>query len=167
MIPVALLLLAATTHVDLVDEDFHIPAGAWRYLELGLRQKAALVTADFQVRSGSHQLRLALLRGEDLDRLRDDRPHGMLAGTEPAGSGRLRYAVRVPGEYVLLIDNRGSPEQPADAHLRVTLDFGRPAGPGVTELSLRRQIEVIAISFAVFFAIAGYSARRLLRGMKH
>lgn len=166
MIPVALLLLAASTHVDLVDEDFHIPAGEWRYVELGLRQKAAMVAADVQVRTGSHQLRLALMRQEDLERLRQGRPNGVLASTEPGTAGHLRHSVRVPGDYVLLIDNRASPGQAANAHLRITLDFGVPAGSAVTQLPLRRQITVIAISFAVFFAIAGYSARRLLRGME-
>lgn len=166
MIPVALLFFAAATHVDLVDEDFHIPAGEWRYVELGLRQKAALVSANFQVRSGSHQIRLALMRREDLERLRDDRPHGVLAATEPEGGGTLRYPVRVPGDYVLLIDNRAGTNQAADAHLRVALDFGIPAGQQVTGLSATRQIVVVALSFAVFFAIAGYSARRLIQGIK-
>jgi len=166
MIPVALLLLAATTHVVLVDEDFQIPASEWRYVELSLRQKAAIVTADLQIQSGSHELRLALMRREDLERLRQDRPHGVLAATDPGESGRLRYTVRVAGDYVLLIDNRGSPAQPAKAHLRVALDFGTAAGPAVWELSERRRIAVIAISFAVFFGIVGYSARRLLRGIQ-
>ena len=167
MIPVALLLLAATTHVDLVDDIFRIPAGEWRYVEVGLRQKAALVSADFQVQSGSHKVRIALLRREDLERLRDDRPHGVLATTDPAASGKLRYPVRIAGDYVVMIDNRDDPDHPAEAHLRVALDFGGPGGPAVTQLSPQRQIAVISISFAVFFAIAGYSARRLLRGIRH
>jgi hypothetical protein len=161
MIQVALLLLAAATHVDLVDEVFQIPAGQWRYVDLGLRQKPPIVAADFEVRSGSHEVQLALMRRDDLEKLRQDRPHGLLAETETAGSGRLRYQVRVAGDYALLIDNREG-RRPASVHLRVNLDW-----PIVTRLSLPRQITVITISFAVFFAIAGFSARRLLRGMKH
>lgn len=167
MIPVALILLAAATHVDLVDDRYQIPAGQWRYVELGLRQKPALVTADFEVKSGSHELRLALMRREDLERLRDDRPSGVLAATEPAGSGRLHYQLRVAGDYILLIDNREGRDRPAEAHLRVALDFGTAPGPAVSRLSVTRQVTVIAISFAVFFAIAGFSARRLLRGINH
>lgn len=167
MIPVALLFLAAATHVDLVDDVYRIPAGQWRYVELSLRQKPAFVAADYQVRSGSRQLRLALIRRDDLERLREDRPSGVLAATDPAGAGRLRYQVRVAGDYVLLIDNREGRDQPAEAHLRVALDFSAPPGPAVSRLSLPRQIAVIAISFAVFFGIAGFSARRLLRGIRH
>jgi hypothetical protein len=165
MIPVALLLLAAATQVDLVDEVFQIPAGEWRYVELGLRQKPALVAADFEVRSGSRELRLALMRRDDLQRLRENRPHGVLAATDPGGSGRLRHQVQVAGDYVLMIDNRDGPN-PTSAHLRIALDFGVAPGPAVSRLSPQRQIVVIAISFAVFFAIAGFSARRLLRGIK-
>lgn len=165
MIPVALLLLAAT-HVDLVDEVFRIPAAEWRYVELGLRQKPAFVSADFEVRSGSPRVRLALMRREDLDRMRGDRPYGVLIATDPAPSGRLRFQVREPGEYVLVIDNRSDTDHPAEAHLRVALDFGAQTGPAVTRLSPQRQLTVIAISFAVFLGIVSYSARRLLRGIK-
>jgi len=152
--------------VDLVDEVYRIPAGEWRYVEVGLRQRPAFVSADFEVQSGSRRVRLALMRREDLDRMRDDRPYGVLAATDPAASGRLRYAVRVTGDYVIVIDNRGDPDHPAAAQLRVALDFGAPSGPAVTRLSPTRQLTVIALSFAVFFAIAGYSARRLVRGFK-
>ena len=165
MISVALILLALTTHVDLVDDVYKIPAGQWRYVELGLRQRPALVTADFQVRSGSQQVHLALMRREDLQRLREGRPSGALAATGVAGSGNLRYQVREAGDYVLLIDNREGRARPAEAHLHVALDFGPARSPGVTRLSVPRQITVIALSFAVFFAIAGFSARRLLRGI--
>jgi hypothetical protein len=50
-------------------------------------------------------------------------------------------------------------------HLRITLDFSR-RGPTVTRLSPQRQLAVIAISFAVFFGIVTFSARRLLRNLK-
>lgn len=167
MIPLALLLLAAASHVDLVDEAFRIPAGEWRYVELGLRQQAAFVSADFEVQSGSQQVRVALMRRDDLERLRDGQPHGVLAASEPAATGRLRYQVRVPGDYVVVIDNRADPDHPAEAHLRVSLDFGGRPGPEVTRLSPGRQIAVIAISFAVFLGIVSFSAQRLLRGIRH
>ena len=106
------------------------------------------------------------MRREDLDRLRIDRPHGVLTATDAAASGRLRYPIHVQGDYVVVIDNRGDTEQPTETHLRVALDFGVPSGPEVTRLSPQRQITVIAISFAVFFGIVSYSARRLLRGIR-
>jgi len=165
MIAVALILLASATHVDLVDDVYPIPADRWRYVPVVLRQRTALVTASFETGANSRHVRMALMRREDLDRLRQDKPNGVLATTGPSDSGRLRYAVRVPGEYVLVIDNRSDPD-PILAHLRVSLDFGAEAVPDVTQLSPLRQALVIAISFSVFFSIAGYSARRLLRGIK-
>lgn len=165
MIPVALILLAAASHVEPVDEVYQIRAGQWGYIELGLHQKPAFVTAEYEVKSGSHAVRVALMRRVDMERLREDRPSGVLAVTEPAGSGRLRYPVQVAGDYVLLIDNRQSGDRPAEVHLRVSLDFGTAPAPEVSRLSAPRQITVIAVSFAVFFAIAGFSARRLLRGI--
>ena len=166
MIPVALILLAASTHVVLVDEVYRIPAGEWRYVELGLRQNTAFVSADFDVRSGSRMLRLALMRRDDLERLREDRPHGVLAVTDPAPKGKLRYQIPVPGDYVVVIDNRTDTEHAAQAPLRVSLDFGRRPGPEITRLAPERQIAVIVISFAVFLGIVSYSAQRLLRGIR-
>jgi hypothetical protein len=170
MIPLALILLAAATRLELVDEVLRIPAGDWRYVELGLKQQAAFVAADFEVQSGSQLVKLELMRREDLDRLRADRPNGVIAATALAASGRLLYHVRVPGDYVVVIDNRNANGnaggQEAVARLRVALDFGARPGPQVTRLSPQRQFTVILISFAVFFGIVTYSARRLLRGIR-
>jgi hypothetical protein len=166
MIPLALILLAAATRLELVDEVLRIPAGDWRYVELGLKQQAAFVAADFEVQSGSQPVKLELMRHEDLDRLRADRPNGVIAATALAASGRLLYRVRVPGDYVVVIDNRDGDGQEAVARLRVVLDFGARPGPQVTRLSPQRQFTVILISFAVFFGIVTYSARRLLRSIR-
>jgi hypothetical protein len=166
MIPLALILLAAATRLELVDEVLHIPAGDWRYVELGLKQQAAFVAADFEVQSGSQPVKLELMRHEDLDRLRSDRPNGVIVATALAASGRLLYRVRVPGDYVVVIDNRNANGREAVARLRVVLDFGARPGPQVTRLSPQRQFTVILISFAVFFGIVTYSARRLLRGIR-
>jgi hypothetical protein len=166
MIPLALILVAAATRLELVDEVLRIPAGDWRYVELGLKQQAAFVAADFEVQSGSQPVKIELMRHEDLDRLRSDRPNGVIAATALAASGRLLYRVRVPGDYVVVIDNRNANGREAIARLRVVLDFGARPGPQVTRLSPQRQFTVILISFAVFFGIVTYSARRLLRGIR-
>jgi hypothetical protein len=162
---VVLLAAAASTHVQLIDETVRVPAGDWRYVEVALKQRTAFVSADYQVKSGSPNIRLALLHRDDLERMRTELPEGALAVTQQAPSGRIRYRVPERGVYVVLIDNRAS-SRPAATQLLVSLDFGPRPGPPVTRLSPQRQITVIAISFGVFFAIATYSARRLLRGMR-
>jgi len=166
MIPLLLIVLAASTRLELVNEVYRIPPGEWRYVELGLKQRPAFVAADYEVQSGS-LVRLELMRREDLDRLDDQRPGAVLAATGRTFAGRLRYQVHIPDDYVIVVDNRESDGRESKTHLRITLDFSSRPGPQVTRLSPQRQLVVIVISFAVFFAIVTYSARRLLRGMRH
>ena len=86
--------------------------------------------------------------------------------TEIGKSGALDFRVRQPGDYVLVVDNRSSKTQPAAVHLRIALDFARPTGPIVTRLGPERQLTVIVLSFAFFFGVVTYSARKLLRAAK-
>jgi hypothetical protein len=170
MIPLSLILLAVSTHVELVNEVVRIPAGDWRYVEVGLKQRPAFVSADYRVEPGSGEVRLALVERDRLEQLQSKPeggalPEGALAISAPGRSGRLRYRAPVRGEYAVVVDNRlGS--RPAAAHLRVSLDFGARPGPEVTRLSPARQLTVIVITFAVFFGIVSYSARRLLQGIR-
>jgi len=165
IIPLALFLLTApSTSVVLVDELYQIPANEWRYVEVSLQQQPALVWADYRAEGGAKDVRVALLPREDLERLRGDRAHGWLAETEAGPSGGLRFRVREPGQYAIVVDNRAG-DGPASVYLKVGLDFGQGRGPAVTTLSPHRQLAVILISFAVFFGIVTWSARRLLRNV--
>ncbi|MGA2271767.1 MAG: hypothetical protein ABSH44_25170 [Bryobacteraceae bacterium] len=159
-----ILLLVAPTSVELVDEVYQIPASEWRYVELSLKQQPALISATFHVLSGSEQARIALMRGQDLERLRGGLPHGIMAVTPLASSGNLSYYVRRPDDYAMVVDNRAG--QPAAVHLRIRLEFGGREAPAVTRLSAGRQLAVIVISFAVFFGIVSYSARRVWRAIQ-
>jgi hypothetical protein len=159
MLPLAFILLAAS-RVELVDEVYQIPANEWRYVELGLNQRPAYVTAFYEVASGPPNLRLALLAAPDLEKLKQGAPHGLLDVTAESGRGVLNHQVREPGDYVLVIDNQG--RAPASVRIRVWLDFARHE-PNVTQLSPKRQLAIVVISFAVFFGIVSFSARRLLK----
>jgi hypothetical protein len=159
-----ILLAAAPARVELVNEVYSIPSGEWRYIELGLRQRAAYVSASFEAMEGSRQLRLALMRREDVEHLRNGMPHGVMAVTPAGDSGRLGHHAGVPGDYVLVVDNLANTA--AKVHLRVTLDFAGHDGEGVRELSWQKQLTVVLISLAVFFGIVSWSAQRLLRAWK-
>ncbi|MBV8729836.1 MAG: hypothetical protein JO336_08495 [Acidobacteriia bacterium] len=161
-----LLLAAPTTHVTLLDEVVRVPARDWRYAEVTLKQRPAWVSAEYEATGGSAEVRLALLRREDLDSRGQDFSRSALALTSPAPAGRLAYGAPLHGVYAVLVDN-GAGTSGATVHLRVFLDFGTGSGPAVTSLSPARRFAVIAISFAVFFAIVIYSARRLLRVMRY
>src|SRR6516225_2276405 len=111
MIPLSLILLAVSTHVELVNEVVRIPAGDWRYVEVGLKQRRAFVSADYTVEPGSGEVRLALVERERLEQLQsklggDALPEGALAISAAGRSGRLRYRARVRGEYAVVVDNR-------------------------------------------------------------
>jgi hypothetical protein len=165
MILLALLLVAAApARLELVNEVYPIPAGEWRYVELGLKQRSADVFASFEALAGSRQVRLALMRMEDVEHLHSDLPHGVIAVTPAAATGALHHYSGQPGEYVLVVDNLA--DAPARVHLRVDLDFSGP-GPGVRQLTRGKQLTVILISFGVFFGIVSWSARRLLRAARH
>ena len=157
-----MLALAASSRVELVDEVYQIPANEWRYVELGLKQRPAFVDAHYEVRSGPPEVRLALVRGAELERMRREQPHGVLAVTRPGQSGSLEYGVQRPDDYAIVVDNRDG-ERAAAVHLRIWLDFARRRNPEVGTLPPERQFVVILVSFAVFFAVVTWSAQRLLR----
>src|SRR5215472_10937578 len=96
-----ILLLAATNRVELVNEDYQIAPADWQWVPIGLKQRAGMLVANFQVHSGSGQVRLVLMRREDID----DMPHGALAETTPARAGSLGHYLREPGEYALVVEN--------------------------------------------------------------
>jgi hypothetical protein len=165
MAVLTLLLLLAATRVELVDEVFTIPPSEWRYVEVQLKQTPVTVHCTFQVEAKGKQVRVALLRQADLERLRADQAHGFLAASALAPAGRLSHRLETPGEYAVVVDNRAlqSAEQ---VHLRVSLDFAEAPVLGVRTLSPERRLTVILISFAVFFGIVAWSGKKLLRAMK-
>jgi hypothetical protein len=164
MIPIAcLVLLAATTSVELADEVYRIPPHYWRYMELGLKQRPALVNARFEVDEGPPRVRLALMTQGDLEGLRTGLPHRWLSVTPAGPSGRVLYDLPQAGDYVLVVENRGAAA--AVVHLRVLLDFSGRHSLTVTQITPRRRAVVVGTSLVVFFAIVTYSARRLLRAM--
>jgi hypothetical protein len=166
MIPLAwLCLLVSPSSVELVDEVYRVPANEWRYVELSLRQHPALLSAEMESRAGSREIRAALLRSQDLNRLRTDHPYGVLASTSAGATGRLRYYIRDLGDYAVVLDNRDS-DVPATVRLRVWLDFAGPPGDDPETLSPQRRLTVILVSFAVFIGIVTWSARRLLQAVR-
>jgi hypothetical protein len=166
MIAIAwLCLLVSPSSVDLVDEVYRIPANEWRYVEVSLRQQPALLSAELESQAGSHPVQAALLRRSDLDRLIGDHPYGVLASTSPGPVGRLHYYIRDPGDYAVVLDNRDN-DAPAAVRLHVWLDFSGRAGHDAETLSPQRRLTVILVSFAVFFSIVTWSARRLLQAVR-
>jgi hypothetical protein len=159
MLPLVCLLLVAAPHVDVTDEVYEIPANDWRWVEISLTQRTGVVSARYVVLSGAGAVRAALLPKEQVKTLRSGDGLDDFDPTAAAAAGELKRPTREPGVYAVVVENR-SPG-PASVRLRVAVDF-----PVATTISSQRQLTVIVISFAVFFAIVGFSARRLLRAVR-
>jgi len=163
MIGLALLLLAAgSATVDLVDETFEIPPDEWRYVELSLKQEPVTVWCSFETLHPRRKVRVALLRRGDLERMRADQPHGILASV-PADRGVLHHTIAAPGDFAVLVDNRAESGRATRVHLRVWLDFSRPSEPHVRYVPATRRLVVVALSLSFFVATVVFSVRRLRR----
>jgi hypothetical protein len=154
-----LLLLAGSTTVELVDQSYEVPPFEARYNEVPLQHDPAVISAAYESSSGSADVKLELMRRQDLDLAHADPSRGYVATTAAGASGRLAYRVTQPGEYVIVVYNLAA--VPAVVHVRVWLEFR-----DVMRISPQRQLTVIAISFAFFLGIVTFSARRLLRAVK-
>jgi hypothetical protein len=159
-IPVlCLLAMAAPQSVDVTDEVYQLPPNDWRWVEISLNQRAAVVNAQYAAVAGAPAIRAALVPRSDLRNLHSGEGLDDFDPTSASPAGRLRRHTREPGNYAVVIENR-SPA-PAAVRVRIWLDF-----PVATTISPRRQLTVVAVSFAVFFAIVGFSARRLIRALR-
>jgi hypothetical protein len=156
----SILLLAASSSLELVDHTYQIPANDWSFFDLGLMQRSALVQAGFAVEAGP-PVQLLLMEQADLERLNRGEPHGMVLSTAVGPAGRLEVRLGKPGDYVVVVENRSGRVETSKVRLRVSIYFAQ-----ATLLSPQRQLTVVAISFAVFFGIVTYSARRLWRAVK-
>lgn len=155
-----ILLVAVSSSVELVDQTYLIPANDWRFVDLGLRQRPALIKAEFDVQTGP-PVQLILMERPDLERLNRGETHEVVAATRIRPHGRLEVRTVKPGDYVVVVENRSEQTEAANVRLRVSVDFIE-----ATQISPERQLTVIAISFAVFFGIVTYSARRLWQGVR-
>jgi hypothetical protein len=153
-------LLLASSSVNLVDKEYQIPAGDWRYVAVSLGPRPALLAADVEVEAGAADIQAAVTRKEDLDRIGRGMPRRALAMAAPDSSARLRYYARTPGDYAVVVENR-DPNRATTVRVRMWVDFGAGQALAPTELSPRRRLAVAAISLAAFFGIVGWSARRI------
>jgi len=159
-IPVMCLLAAALPQtVEVTDEVYQLPPNDWRWVEISLNQRPAVVNAQYRAVSGAPAIRAVLVPRDELRNVRSSEGFDEFDPTAASPEGHLRRHTREPGNYAVVIENRSA--APAAVRVRIWLDF-----PVATTISPRRQLTVVAVSFAVFFAIVGFSARKLLRALR-
>src|ERR1022692_3886834 len=99
MIAALLFLLAASSRVDLIDENFEIPASDWRYVPRALTQQPAMLNCVFQSDRPDARVRLVLLSQADLNAWRVGREHEEIATTPAGPRGTLRMSVHDADTY--------------------------------------------------------------------
>ena len=160
-----LLLLAFSNRVDVVDQVYRIPAGDWRYVELPeLAHKGAFVWARYDVQGDpAHSaVRIAVMRRDDVEKLRAGLPHGTMGVTAEGPLGTMYTYVPQPGDYAVVVDNEA--QRAASVHLRIWLDFRERPGMSPTQLSSERRLAVVTISLLAFCGIAGFAGWKLYKG---
>jgi hypothetical protein len=153
------MLSAASPSGEITHQTYSIPANEWRYVEVQLPGPARL-TAEYHSVIDGDDIRVMVVRDEDLALLRDERQNSFIAESQPGPSGSLECYLPEPGRYAVVVDNREG-ERAASVALRVKLDSAR-----VTFLPRKRQLIVILASFGFFFALVTWSARKLISGMR-
>jgi len=152
--------LQAAAPAVLTDDIYQIPPGEWRWVPFEIR-RPAIAECRFETVAG--EMRAELVSRTDLELIRAHKPHDSLTFTDTTRSGAFSRYVHESGEYAVVIENAGS--RPAEVHLTVNLILG-VSKPAVQYLSPNRRLTVIVVSFVMFFGIATFSARALLRAMK-
>ena len=161
----SLLLVAASTAREAVNQEDVIAAENWGYYDVPVHDRPARISAHFDVVRGSAKIRAFLLLREDLDRLDGDLAAGALAQSAQGRAGEFADSLRRTGDYVVALENTDSREA-ATVRLHVLLDFSGSGNTDVRELPPRRQWAVVLMSSAMFLGIAGFSARKLLRAVR-
>jgi hypothetical protein len=153
------LLNSVSPSGEITHQTYSIPANEWRYVEVPLPGPARL-TAEYHSVMDGDDIRVMVVRDEDLGLLRNEKPNGFIAESQPGPSGILGCYLPEPGHYAVVVDNREG-ERAASVTLWVKLDSAQ-----VTFLPRNRQLIVILASFGFFFAVVTWSARKLLTGMR-
>jgi hypothetical protein len=159
MILLLLLLLAAPGRLTLVDETIEVPAQRWQAIDIELRQRPAIIECRYSVEGEVPDVRVALMRPADVERLRDGIRHHVLAATEYGVTGALRLGPVPTGEYNVVLDNRLDGRGPARVHLTVYLVFPGPHHIA-RELSPQRRLWIILLSAIYVAALVFFVARK-------
>src|SRR5271165_6922152 len=98
-----LLFFTVFSGVELVDEVYQIPANDWRYVDLNLHGRPALVMASFRVESGPG-VRFTLMSRRDLDRMSHGQPYAALLDLPARRRGEIQQRTGTPGNYVVALE---------------------------------------------------------------
>ncbi len=151
----ALLLAAAPVQrVVLVDETVRVPPRSAKGVTAVLQQERAVIEVSCRLVEGDEVLVVVLPPpGAGARRV-------VYMDPSKPRDHPYRYLAAAPGEYQIVVDNKG--DSPAQAVLKVTLAFGVPGAAEPLTLPPRRRSVVLGLSLLFLAAVGWVSARRIL-----
>jgi hypothetical protein len=163
MLALVLALAVLPRALPVLDETVTVPAADWKAFGIPLRQQPARIDCGFEVESGGSGVRLILMERPEFERMSAGQGYHALAATAYQRSGAFVYRA-LPGDYVIVADNRMEGRGPAEVHLQVTLVF---EGVGLPRtLSPQRRAVVVGLSVLFFGAVALLAGGRLWRAFR-
>jgi len=144
-------------------QSFVLQSDDYRFIDLNMPHVPVEVEASFQVANNAGTVHMELLPHRELGAMRRGSAHTALASTAEASSGTIRHIVQEAGPYRIVIKNRKG-AKPVTVMWQVSTRLDPEAT--ATVLSPRRRLVTILVSFALFFAMVGYSGWRLKRAIR-
>ncbi|MEO7651140.1 MAG: hypothetical protein ABIZ80_11780 [Bryobacteraceae bacterium] len=152
------LTIAAISQV-LLDDRVEVPRSEWRYVEVTVKDRAALVLSEFQVVSGDPNLRLLLIAHKDLEEFRAGNVDVALAASPFDRSGKMRRSIPAAGQYAIVVQSHKDNRNSTTVKLKVLLESA-PV-PREVPPAARRIIVLVSLSF--LFGMCAYAGKRLVR----
>lgn len=161
-----LLLLAPAVLLSGQETPFRLQPGDFRWIPFTVRQTPAAVDCHFKVLEGNPTVHVELMPMSEFRLFDSGRDYEKLAVTPDGRDGEFRRIIDMSGRYAVVVVNEKS-GRPVTVSLQVRTTLNPAASDVARMLSPERRLTVILISFGFFFATVTWSARRLIRGMRH
>ncbi len=138
----------------------------FRWVPFTIRQTPAEVDCKFEVVNGNGSVHVELLPLSEFRLFDRGEDHETLAVTPNARSGDFRRILETPGKYAVVVVNADG-ASPVSVSLQLRTDVNPDSKDVARTLPPGRRLTVILISFAFFFATAGWSGRKLRQAMRN
>lgn len=162
MFLLALILVAASNQLVLLDEVVDVQAASVQAVNVNLDQSGALIEVSYDVGGEDVELVASLVGPGDGAFSARGRPNQYLRMLPPGNSGAFRFPAHRTGMYRVVLDNQANQNKPVSVNLRVAVTFGDEGVTGPVTLPPRRRAIVVSLSLLMFFAVAFFTGRKLL-----
>ncbi len=145
----------------LMDGVVSVPKSHWLAIEVNTVKPHTVVDCNIAVESEGSTVDALLMPRAEAERFNRGKSFQPLHSTGFQANSRFRYELADAGDYVLLLDNRLEGRRATQVGVRIELWNSDTAS--VRTLAPEKRRLVVALSVLFFLAIAGFSARQLLK----